>query len=47
MEPLSSALIALLALTIGGATYVIQKMNQRLLEMEGIYLFLLPLYLDQ
>mgnify|MGYP001807395487 FL=1 len=36
MEPLSSALIALLALTIGGATYVIQKMNQRLLEMEGI-----------
>ncbi|HIH84067.1 MAG TPA: tetratricopeptide repeat protein [Candidatus Thalassarchaeaceae archaeon] len=34
MEPLTSALIALLAFTIGGATYVIQKMNQRLLEME-------------
>jgi len=29
-------LIALLAFTIGGATYVIQKMNQRLLEMEDI-----------
>ena len=36
MEPLSSILIALLAFTIGGATYVIQKMNKRLLEMEEI-----------
>ena len=36
MEPLTSALIALLAFTIAGATYVIQKMNRRLLEMEDI-----------